>query len=445
MSKRVTSSRARFGDRRGVAASLIVMMLTVLLGAAALSVDLGMLVAARTEAQRSADAGALSGALSLMETPGDVDRAKQKAIEYAQMNDIRGTSNTVLLGDVDVVLAERRVRVRVIRSAARSSALANLFARVLGFETSDVSAEAAAHVAVAGGVNCPMPFAIIDRWWETSQGRLANSTEHYDGGSDEGGTDIYNEGPIESLPGSSIQNTGYGEPDRGRILRIYPPDPNAAPMPGWSYQLDLANGGAGVRSWIQGCEDPDRVFSYGDPIQVQQGMDVGNVNLGFDSLIAQDPTAYWGTGPNAPTGGCVFRPGDVDDNGDQVCVSSPRIRPAFLINPDQVDTWSAGSRDGGGLVGTVTGVVGGVTGALGLGGGSSGTGGGTLKTVTLQNFVGLFVICTGVLQPSQSSCTGSIQSPGGGVHVRFMDHHGVNVLPTGQAVGSLIKVLQLVE
>jgi hypothetical protein len=418
------------------------MLLIVFLGAAALSVDLGMLLAARTEAQRAADAGALSGALSLLEAPGDVDRAKEKAIEFAQVNEIRGSSNTVLLGDVDVVLAEDRVRVRVIRSEARRSALVNLFAQVLGFETSDVSAEAAAHLAVAGGVTCPMPFALIDRWWETSQGRLANPTEHYDGGSDEGGTDIYNEGPIESLPGSSIQNTGYGEPDRGRILRIYPPDPNEAPMPGWAYQLDLANGGAGVRAWIQGCEDPNMTFSYGDPIQVQQGMDVGNVDHGFDSLTVQDPTAYWGTGPNAPAGGCVFRPGDVDGNGEQVCVSSPRIRPAFLISPDDVDSWSAGGGSGGSDVGRIgRGLVQSVTNIIGGGG----TGGGTLQTVTLRNFVGLFVICTGVLQPDQRSCTGNVQSPGGGVHVRFVDYRGVNALPPNQAQGSLIKVLQLVE
>jgi hypothetical protein len=65
--------------------------------------------------------------------------------------------------------------------------------------------------------------------------------------------------------------------------------------------------------------------------------------------------------------------------------------------------------------------------------------------VTLQNFVGLFVICTGALQANQSSCSGNIQSLGGGVHVRFVDYRGIDALPPNQASGSLIKVLQLVE
>jgi hypothetical protein len=59
--------------------------------------------------------------------------------------------------------------------------------------------------------------------------------------------------------------------------------------------------------------------------------------------------------------------------------------------------------------------------------------------------VGVFVICAGVLNPSQTSCSGSLQSPGGGVHVRFVNYRGVNPLPPGQNTGSLMRVLQLVE
>src|SRR5262245_46730713 len=95
MSNRIPNSRGRFGDRSG-ALALVALMLIILLGAAALSVDLGMLLAARTEAQRAADAGALSGALSLMEAPGDEDRARQMAMEYAGINNIRGTTTNVL-------------------------------------------------------------------------------------------------------------------------------------------------------------------------------------------------------------------------------------------------------------------------------------------------------------------------------------------------------------
>jgi Flp pilus assembly protein TadG len=211
-----------------VAVGLIALLLVVLLGMAALAVDFGMLLAARTEAQRAADAGALSGALSLLESPGNADQARAKAIEYAALNQVRGVGTTVLAGDVDVILAQDRVRVRVIRSSARGSALANFFARILGINTSDISAEAAAHAAVAAGVTCPWPFVIVDRWWETSAARLANSTDVFNSG-----VDVYNEGPVPAHPGGPALNTGYGEDDRGTLIRMYPGSPGDAPLPGW--------------------------------------------------------------------------------------------------------------------------------------------------------------------------------------------------------------------
>jgi hypothetical protein len=389
---------------------LIALMLLVFCARAALSVDRGILLGARTETQRAADAGALSGALSLWETPGDVDRARQLAIEYANQNLVHGAANDVLVGDVDVILDSVRVRVRVHRNSTRGSAIVNLFARLLGFDASNVSAEAAAHMGVAAGVNCPLPFVLVDRWWETGPGRLADQNDVWDGG-----TDVYNEGPLQAMPGSINANTGYGEPDRGSILRIYPPDPQGAPLPGWAYLLELSDpGGQKVKQWIQGCEDPSVTFNYGDSINIKNGMTVGPVDHGFtdntEGLLNQDPTAYWGTGVNAPPGGCVMRPGAVDPNNNEpVCVSSPRTKPAFLISPSDVPT-SPGNAD-----------------------------------VPLRNFVGLFAICVGVLNPDQQSCHGQIQNPGGGVWVRFVDYRGVNVLPPNTNPGSLVRTLQLVE
>ena len=66
-----------------------------------LPVDFGILLAARTEAQRTADARALSGALSLWEAKNDVDRARVKAIEYANANIVHGGVNDVLIEDLE--------------------------------------------------------------------------------------------------------------------------------------------------------------------------------------------------------------------------------------------------------------------------------------------------------------------------------------------------------
>jgi hypothetical protein len=394
---------------------LIVLMMLVLVGMAALAVDLGSLLAARTEAQRAADAGALSGALSLWEAKNDVDRAREKAIEIANENLVHGDANDVLTGDVDVELAISRVRVRVFRTAARASAIANIFARLLGFDTSDVAAEAAAHMAPSNGVNCPLPIVLVDRWWETPGGALANQlTDQWNPE-----VDVYNAGPLQALPGSNMEQTGFGEPDRGRILRLYSGSPGDNPLPGWAYLLELNDpGGDVVRSWIKGCDDPSTVFEYGMQVEIKTGMTVGPVDQGFThgenaqggpGLITRDPTAYWGTSANSPPGGCVFRPGAVDVNNVPLCVSSPRIKPAFLISPTDVPM-SPGN-----------------------------------ATVTLRNFVGLFVVCVGVLNEDEDGCTGSINSPGGGIWVRFIDYRGVSTSPPNENTGSLVRTLQLVE
>jgi Flp pilus assembly protein TadG len=393
-----------FGNRQGIAVGLISLMLVVLLGMCALAVDLGMMVAARTEAQRAADAGALSGALSLYESKNDEDRAREKAIETAEQNTVHGTSTEVRTGDVVVDLPNRSVRVKVVRAASRGSAIATLFARALGINASNVSAMATAQLSVARGVECPLPFAVVDRWWE-SDGHLAQDGDEFDAADD-----VYNEGPLGALPGSAADETGYGEPDRGSILRIYPGDPSDTPLPGWSYLLELNDtGGDEVRKWIAGCEQPEQIFSYGDDIDIKTGMTTGPVDQGIADLIAKDPTAYWGTGVNSPAGGCVFRPGAVDANNEPVCVDSPRIRPTVLISPLDIPTKSGNTM------------------------------------VELQNFVGVFVVCAGNLQPSQSSCSGNMNSKGGGLQVRFIDYRGVNALGPTQNGGSLVRVLQLVQ
>jgi Flp pilus assembly protein TadG len=408
MSKIVLHPEGRFGDRRGVAVGFIALVAVALIGMAALSVDLGVLLAARTEAQRAADAAALSGALSLLEAPGDVNRARDMAIEYGGLNSVHGSGTTVLTGDVDVITAQDRVRVRIIRSSSRGSALINIFAKILGYDTSNVSAQAAAHAGDAAGVNCPLPLVLVDRWWDVSStpDSLADQDDEWTLGSD-----IYNPGPVPSLPGSATDPTGYGRDDRGRILRIYPAGPHGAPLPGWAYLLDLASGGNGVHDWIVGCPGgSDQVFQYGEPITIKNGMTTGPVRDGFNDLIAQDPSAVWiSTGVNIPPGGCVTRPGVVDADGNATCVSSPRVKPMFLIHPTDAPT-SPGNTD-----------------------------------VALRNFVGVFVICVGVLQPSHDSCSGNINSAGGGVWIRLIDYRGVNVLPPNTNTSSLVRVLQLVE
>jgi hypothetical protein len=68
--------------------------------------------------------------------------------------------------------------------------------------------------------------------------------------------------------------------------------------------------------------------------------------------------------------------------------------------------------------------------------------------IEIRNFVGLFVVCVGIIQPSGTSCTGNLTGPANpdrGVHMRFVDYRGVSALPPGQNPGSLVRIIQLVE
>ena len=83
------------GDERGAISVFLALGVVVFLSMAALSVDLGMLMQRRTEAQRTADGAALAGAASLIYLPGDATNARAWAKQYATPNKV-GTSTITL-------------------------------------------------------------------------------------------------------------------------------------------------------------------------------------------------------------------------------------------------------------------------------------------------------------------------------------------------------------
>jgi hypothetical protein len=91
--------------------------LFVLLGIAALAVDLGMLVAARTQLETAADAAALAAAKEL--AFGARDHALRRAAEYARHNEVLGEPVELRLGNPnapeDVVLGFYDLQARTFR------------------------------------------------------------------------------------------------------------------------------------------------------------------------------------------------------------------------------------------------------------------------------------------------------------------------------------------
>ncbi len=137
-------------NKRGSAAILLAFMMTALLAAAALVVDVGNALQEKTNLANGLDAAALAGG---QELPSDAVKARTVAIQYLNANGIDPDMVTISIAqnNTQMVLTGSKV-------------VSNHFARVLGIDTTTVGAEAAVKVGAAtsasGGIR---PLAIADQ------------------------------------------------------------------------------------------------------------------------------------------------------------------------------------------------------------------------------------------------------------------------------------------
>ncbi|HEV8129768.1 MAG TPA: pilus assembly protein TadG-related protein [Acidobacteriota bacterium] len=152
-------------DQRGYVLATAAITLAVLLGFAALAVDVGVLYGARADAQRAADAAALAGAFTFVLDSGasQPDLARDHAIKTAVTNSIVGAPIQESDVTVDVDVDNRVVNVRISRNQP------TIFARVLGSTGVLVAAGAAAEAGTPGqgpgtpkaaGSRCAKPWFI---------------------------------------------------------------------------------------------------------------------------------------------------------------------------------------------------------------------------------------------------------------------------------------------
>src|SRR5215475_7961543 len=118
--------------QRGMTLMVVCFLLIAFLGLAALCIDLGVLYTARTSAQHAADAAALAGAFTFVNSPNATqpDTAQQQAIAVAATNRILGQSVTIATGDVSVDTTKRQVTVTVSRLG--TSGVNTFFGKALG-------------------------------------------------------------------------------------------------------------------------------------------------------------------------------------------------------------------------------------------------------------------------------------------------------------------------
>ena len=137
----------------GIAVIWVAVFLLVSLWFVSLAIDMGKLMAAKTELQAAADAAALAGASSVDPETGVVvqDSARVRAAEIAAANRAyEGTPTPIVIDpSVDVTFpAANRVRVVARREAATGNPVLTHFAQTLGIPNLSVNADATAEVQV---------------------------------------------------------------------------------------------------------------------------------------------------------------------------------------------------------------------------------------------------------------------------------------------------------
>lgn len=322
------SLQRRWEDQRGAAMVLVAGSMIALISAVALAVDVGMLNVARTEAQQVADGAALAGAGALILSPDNVDFATAEAIKFSSKNDIQGARAVVRPEDITVDTDLDQVTVLVLRTQERGNPVGTFFARIFGVNTVNITASATAEASPAAGINCLLPLAIPDRWFEA--GGPGNDPDDFN---PEAG-DTYVPWMDTSTDPASFNDsyTGYSTADIGRQIILKSNSANGGLNPSWYYPWRPPGqaGGSDYRTNINSCVDPTITFSVGMEVDAEPGNMVGPTKQGFQDLIGLDPHAVWNSNMR-----CVTDAVDILSSAGSACRSSWRIRPVPMFDPTE--------------------------------------------------------------------------------------------------------------
>jgi Flp pilus assembly protein TadG len=220
----------------------VIAMITVMLFAS-MAIDVGCLLTAKNQIQAAVDAAALAGATGLIV---DQTEATNRAITVAGNNTVINQSVQMGAGDIGFPNWNQ--------VAVQATQNVNLFfARVVGMNSANVSATAAAELGTIIGTNGLRPWGVPDLGWT------------------KGTTAVLKAG---CLCAPATNPSFY-------YCICFPPMNRGAPQKGAAaYRYNIIYG------------SQSEVY-IGDVIQVEPGKMVGPTIQGVNELIAQDPYAYW--------------------------------------------------------------------------------------------------------------------------------------------------------
>lgn len=319
-------------DESGMTYVFIGMGMMAFLSASMLAIDVGMLMTSRSQAQNSADAGALAGATALVFNDFSDRSTSGPAVTHARnaslANAVMGTNVSVEPTDVTFPQGPTgnfdRVKVDVFRTGARGNPVSTLIARFFGMNTADIGATATAEASPANAMDCVKPFTIPDKWTE-KQTPWWDPDDTYDAFDSKGqplaNPDIY-------VPAGQPGYTGYDAArDKGTQLTIRAgTGNNITPSFYFSIAIGGITGGAEYDWNIRNCNTT--MMRFGELLTQEPGNMVGPTTSGAQDLYNQDPTAYWDSScqcPKSPLG------------------KSPRVFPIPVYDPIYYDS---GKRNG---------------------------------------------------------------------------------------------------
>lgn len=280
----------------------------VIFGFVALATDLGYMFRVKSELQNIADAAVLAGASAFI--IGDQNAREQTATQRAThcASDNKAGNEAAV---IDVLFpTPDQIRVVAHRTQAKGNPLALFFARILGFPTTDITADATVQVFSLGGAKGCRPWCVPDRWDDANGNGEWDEGELYD--PRETGYTVEKDVGVQV----TLKLGNANIPSQYRPC-CYPPVNKGDPITGAAeYERLIAEGYEGL-------------VEVGDELLLEPGDMVGPTKFGVQELIDQDPTAFWNEDINAVD----HYPSDPKTIG-----VSPRIVYISIYNPTDPPT-----------------------------------------------------------------------------------------------------------
>jgi hypothetical protein len=311
--------RTTLGRENGAIIIQVAVALLALIAFSALSIDYGVLMVSRAQAQNAADAGALAAAVALTTSNftdrGDTGSVKSTAVEVAKRNrvwfrapdvqpatDVKfppadtcveaGTNNAG-----SALVLTPCIEVDVYRTVGRNSQIPTYFARLFGKTAQGVIGRSWGQAAPANATNCARPWAIPDRWSEKNPSLFiqwpgsVTTPSTFTVTTTPPGPDAYTPptaARVSAITGYSLLNAANSwSDDYGRPTALTPADPAKLISPGNFIPIQFP--GKTYASSIAACSGT--MVSIGDSLTKDPTASPATAFDGAAQLRALDPTA----------------------------------------------------------------------------------------------------------------------------------------------------------